>query len=161
MKKLHLPSLRHPLLTPLGYAYQLLARRAYSEQALAEKMRAVGFTESAIARTALRLQEQGYLNDVRFAADQVERLRARGFGQEAIKTRLMQKGLPTEMVEQVLFEDRAGEQEAARRFLASRFSTDTLKDPQMYSRAYRMLIRRGYAQDVVETLLGSLPDPDL
>src|SRR5437870_9943497 len=81
-------------LTPLDYAYRLLARRAYSEQELADKLLAKGFTAAVVTRTVVRLKTQGYLDDVRLAADQAERLRTRGFGSEGIKAKLAQKGLP-------------------------------------------------------------------
>ncbi|MGE0824111.1 MAG: regulatory protein RecX [Candidatus Binatia bacterium] len=153
----HVPS----TLTPLDYAYRLLARRAYSEQALAEKMLAKGFSEGTVQRTVNRLQEQGYLHDTRVATDLVEQYRTRGFGPEAIKSKLLQKGVSLETIEQVLSDTDAEEIEDARQLLASRFSADALKDFRAYARAYRLLIRRGYSQNVVETLLGGPPEPDM
>ncbi len=146
-------------LTPLDYAYRLLARRAYSEQELTDKLIAKGFTIVAVTRTVARLKTQGYLDDVCLAADQVERLRSRGFGPEGIKSKLAQKGLSSASVEQTL--ETSGENqdlESAQRLLASRFSADALKEPQTYARAFRLLLRRGYSQEVVESLLGSAPE---
>ncbi|MBI3797956.1 MAG: regulatory protein RecX [Deltaproteobacteria bacterium] len=143
-------------LTPLDYAYRLLARRAHSEQELADKLLAKGFTAIAVTRTVARLKTQGYLDDERLAAEQAERLRARGFGAEGIKAKLGQKGLAPATVEQTL-EASAENQDldSARRLLASRFSTDALKQAQIHARAFRLLLRRGYSQEVVESLLGS------
>jgi regulatory protein len=143
-------------LPPLDYAYRLLARRAYSEQELAEKLSAKGFTAGAVTRTIARLQTQGYLDDARLAADQAERLRARGFGPEGIRTKLAQKGLPSETIEHTL-EAGGGDEElrSARRLLASRFSTDALKESQTRARAFRLLLRRGYSHEVADSLLGS------
>ena len=78
------------LLSPLDYAYRLLARRAHSEQELANKLLAKGFTEKAVARTVARLSEQGYLNDTTLAADQAERLQKRGFGAQGVRAKLAQ-----------------------------------------------------------------------
>jgi len=64
--------------TPFDYAYRLLARRAYSEQELTDKLLTKGFTEAAVTRTIARLKAQGYLDDARLAADHAERLRERG-----------------------------------------------------------------------------------
>ena len=146
-------------LTPLDYAYRLLARRPHSEQALADKLLTKGFTEKAVARTVARLKEQGYLNDESLASDQAERLRKKGFGAEGVRAKLVQKGLAVDTVEQALLDESGGteELESARQLLASRFPTDALKQPQQYVRAFRFLLRRGYAQDVVESLLGSPP----
>lgn len=143
-------------LTPLDYAYRLLAQRAYSEAQLTEKMLAKGFTATAVSRATTRLKEQGYLNDALLAADQVERLRRRGFGNEQIRAKLVQKGIDQSTVESTLTSTSShDEQENASRFLASRFSPDALKQPKIAARAFRLLLSRGYSQDVVEQLLGS------
>jgi regulatory protein len=145
-------------LTPLDYAYRLLARRAHSEQTLADKLLTKGFTEKAVARTLARLKEQGYLNDEDLAADQAERLRKKGLGTEGVRVKLAQQGLTTVTIEQELEKSDGSEDlESARRLLASRFSADALKQLQQYARAFRFLLRRGYAQDVVERLLGEAP----
>lgn len=142
-------------LTPLDYAYRLLARRAYGEKELTDKLLAKGFTEAAVTRTVERLTAQGYLDDARLAADQAERLRERGFGPEAIKAKLVQKGLSSETVGHIeALDHEAEEMESARRLLASRFSADALKQPQTYARAFRLLLRRGYAQELTERVLG-------
>lgn len=146
-------------LTPLDYAYGLLARRAYGEHELTEKLLAKGFTAEAVVRTVARLKAQGYLDDTRLAADQAERLRERGFGLEGIKAKLVQKGLSSDVIEQAVeVSEESQERESARRLLASRFSADALKQSQSYARAFRLLSRRGYSQEVIETLLGSMPD---
>lgn len=154
------PIQRNPQLslTAIDYAYRLLTRRAYSEQELAEKMLSTGFTEAAVARTVERLKEQGYLNDTLLAADQAERLRKQGFGRERIRAKLFQKGLAPDTIDSAFTaEESSDELEEARRFLASRFSQNALKQPQTYARAFRLLLRRGYAQALVESLLGEQP----
>lgn len=150
--------------SPLEYAYRLLAQRDYSEQELSTKLLAKGFTEDAVIRTVTRLKEQNYLNDSRLAADQSERLHARGFGPEGIKAKLAQKGFSSRTINQVLTANEANEamdaRASARKLLASRFSADTLQQPRMYARAFRLLLRRGYSQDVVESVMGHAPGDD-
>lgn len=157
MKNLHSPPRHIQLsLTPLDYAYRLLAQRAYSESQLAEKMLTKGFTEAAVSHTIARLKEQGYLNDALLATDQAERLHKRGFGSKQIRAKLVQKGIDQSTVESTLTSTSShDEQENASRFLASRFSPDALKQPKIAARAFRLLLSRGYSQDVVEQLLGS------
>jgi regulatory protein len=148
-----------PSLTPLAYAYRLLARRAYGEQELTDKLLAKGFTAAAVTSTVARLETQGYLDDARLAADQAERLRARGFGSEGIRAKLAQKGLSSDSVEQTLETSEENQDlDSAKRLLASRFSADALKEPQTHARAFRLLLRRGYSQEIVESLLGSAPE---
>lgn len=161
MKHPHSPLSSSPSLTPLDYAYRLLARRAYAEQELANKMTAKGFTEAAVLRVVARLKEQGYLNDTQLAADQAERLRQRHFGSERIRAKLKQKSLDPHLVDSVLASSgQKQESEAAQRFLASRFSSDALKQPKVAAKAARLLLSRGYSPDVVEQLLESGLDCD-
>jgi regulatory protein len=150
---------RQSSLPPLDYAYLLLARRGYSEQELTARLCDKGFSPGVVSRAIERLKTQGYLDDSRLAADQVERLRARGFGPAGIHAKLTQKCLSADIIEAVLA---AGEESldlvSAQRLLASRFSADALKHPQTRARAFRLLLRRGYSQDLAERLLGSHPD---
>jgi regulatory protein len=146
-------------LTPLDYAYRLLTRRAHSEQELAEKLLGKGFSEAAVARTLAKLKDQGYVNDAQLAADQAERLQVRGFGAAGVRAKLRQKGILEETIDDATT-PRGGDEErdAARRFLASRFAADALKKPQTYARAFRLLLRRGFSQEVVESVLGEPPE---
>ncbi|MSQ47378.1 MAG: regulatory protein RecX [Deltaproteobacteria bacterium] len=148
-------------LSPLEYAYRLLAQRDYSEQVLSSKLLVKGFTEEAVIRTVMRLKEQKYLNDSRLAADQSERLNARGFGPAGIKAKLAHKGFSSHTIDHVLTANDAMEVHAsARQLLASRFSADALQQPRMYARAFRLLLRRGYSQEVVESVMGNAPSDE-
>jgi regulatory protein len=145
-------------LSPLDYAYRLLARRDYSEQELSHKLLAKGFTRQAVTHTITRLKEQKYLNDPRLVANQVERLSAQGFGLEGIKAKLAQKGFSSEIIERAIAaNEKIDSLASARHFLASRFLADALKQPQVYARAFRLLLRRGYSYDVVESVMGNAP----
>ena len=147
--------------SPLEYAYRLLAQRDYSERELSSKLIAKGFTEEAVVRTVIHLKEQKYLNDTRLAADQSERLNAQGFGPKGIKAKLAQKGFSSQTIDHVLTANEAVDARAsAQKLLASRFSTDALKQPQTYARAFRLLLRRGYSQDVVESVMGNAPSDE-
>jgi SOS response regulatory protein OraA/RecX len=148
-------------ISPLDYAYRLLARRDYSEQALSSKLLAKGFTEEAVIRTVTHLKEQKYLNDSRLAADQLERLNAQGFGPRGIKAKLAQKGFSSATIAHILTTNQEIDVRAsARKLLASRFSADALQQPQTYARAFRLLLRRGYSRGVVESVIGNAPSDD-
>ena len=84
-----------------------------------------------------------------------------GFGPERICAKLVQKGIASETVERTLMATALrDEREEAQRFLASRYSVDALKQPKVYAQAFRLLSRRGYTQDVVESVLGNAPSDD-
>ena len=159
-----IPNPQSSTLSPLEYAYRLLAQRDYSERELSAKLLAKGFTEDAVLRTVTRLKEQNYLNDSRLAADQSERLNARGFGPEGIKAKLAQKGFSAPTIDHVLTANEANvtmdDRASARKLLASRFFADTLQQPRIYARAFRLLLRRGYSQEVVESVMGDAPSDE-
>ena len=149
------------LLSLRDYAYRLLARRAYSQLELAEKLLAKGFSTEAVNRTVAHLVADGYVNDEALIADRIERLRTRGLSAAAIRAKLTHQGLPVASIEETIGQEPGtAEQDAARRLLASRFSLDALKQPQHYARAFRLLTRHGYAQDVIERALGEAPGDD-
>ncbi len=151
----------HSSLSPLDYAYRLLAQRDYSEQELSTKLLMKGFTEEAVVHTVALLKEQKYLHDARLAADQMERLQAQGFGPEGIKAKLARKGFSSATIAHILTTNQGLDVRAsARKLLASRFSADALQQPQTYARAFRLLLRRGYSQDVVESVMGNAPGDD-
>lgn len=140
--------------TPLGYAYSLLARRDYSEARLTEKMEAKGFTPRGVAGAVATLKRRGHLDDGRLAADLAERFAAQGFGPAWIRAKLDQRGLHDVAIERALAA--SGERpasDAARRLVETRYSPDALADPRTYARAYRLLIRRGYASETAAQVL--------
>lgn len=140
--------------TPLGYAYSLLARRDYSAARLTEKMEAKGFTPRGVAVAVATLKRRGHLDDGRLAADLAERFAEQGFGPAGIRAKLGQRGLHDAVIESAL--TASGERpssEAARRLVETRYSPDALADPRTYARAYRLLIRRGYANETAAQVL--------
>ncbi|MEW6299233.1 MAG: regulatory protein RecX [Thermodesulfobacteriota bacterium] len=156
-----MPARGRPPATPLDHAYRLLARRAYSEEELRRALLAKGFPEADVTRTVARLQDQGYLDDTRLAVALVERLRARGYGPAGIRATLARKGLSPDTVEPALEQGGTDQDvQSARRFLASRFTADALKNLHTRARAFRLLLRRGYSLEVAESLLGSSTDDD-
>ena len=58
-----------------------------------------------IDEVVLRLTEQGYLDDRRYAQGMMRRLRRRGASQRMIHSQLREKGLEAEWVERLLLED--------------------------------------------------------
>ena len=149
--------------TPLAYAYSLLARRDYSEARLTEKMQAKGFTPRGVADTVATLKRRDHLDDGRLAAALAERFVEQGFGPAGVRAKLGQRGLHDDAIERALTAN--GERtphEAARRLVETRYSPDVLANQRTYARAYRLLIRRGYASEtaaqVLEECRGSAAD---
>jgi len=65
----------------------------------------LGQAELWIDEVVVRLTEQGYLDDRRYAQGVIRRLRRRGASQRMIHSQLREKGLESELAEQLLLED--------------------------------------------------------
>ncbi len=71
------------------------------------KLREKGFDESVVEDVVLRLRELNYLNDESFARQWARNLAVNKlFGNRRIEASLMEKGIPHEMIRQVLSEVR-------------------------------------------------------
>ena len=148
---------REQSLTPLQYAYRLLAQRAYSEKELEERLVGKGFTQKAVAQVVAQLKAQGYVNDASLAHEQAERLKEKGYGRRRIQEKLYYRGLAASLIDEATQEVVSAQEEieAARRLLERRFGEGRLKDHKSQGRAFRFLISRGYPMDVAATLVGT------
>ena len=117
----------------LAYALRLLARKGYSRAALKAKL-AARFGEAEAEAALGRLEAMGYLDDRAYAQAFVE-TRARRYGPKKLRALLLARGVPEEVVEEVLPEARVEEAlEVLRRY---RHRGDK-------ARAVRFLAGRGF-----------------
>ncbi|KIX84524.1 recombinase RecX [Thermus filiformis] len=93
--------------TALGHALALLARRAYTEKALREKLLA-RFGQAEVEEALRRLKDYGYLDDRAFARAFVEARKK--YGPLKLKALLRARGVPEEVVQEAVPE--AGPEEA-------------------------------------------------
>ena len=147
-------------LTPLEYAYRLLARRAYSEKEMEERLGGKGFTPKAVVQVVARLKAQGYINDSSLACELVERLKEKGYGRWYIQRKLTQRGLTVPLMDEATQEVVSTDEEieVARRLLERRFGEGGLKDRKAQGRAFRFLVSRGYSMDVATTLVDNVAE---
>lgn len=83
-------------------ALNLLARREHTERELRAKLLAKGFAVEIIAQVIQQLAEKNFLSDNRFAELYVQQRARKGYGPLRIQQELQQRGVATEIVEQVL-----------------------------------------------------------
>lgn len=160
MKKRPEPSLR-------SRALQYLARREYSRTELAAKLRPFAEVEDDFEQLqpvdldALLddLVTSGYLSDER-AATQLLHARRRRFGTQRITHEMRQKGIPEELIEDVLPELKESELETAREVWQRKFGSH-IHDPhdaKERARQMRFLQSRGFSLDVIFKVLKSPED---
>jgi regulatory protein len=128
-------------------------RAPRTEADLERRLLAKGYRPATAAATVARCRDLGYVGDAAFARDRARTLRARGAGTLRIAADLEARGLAEELVAAAVEESRDGvpEREWARRALGR---AQALRG----RRAWRFLLGRGFAEEVVAELLGDAPD---
>ena len=138
----------------LETAAGILGARAYTKLELRRKLyKKERFTPSEIERAVAELERMGFLSDRRYCEDAVRILRGRGYGPLRIRSRLLSKGVPRDIVEECLetAEPGAPEDDAARALSllersAARFGRED--DPRRKrAKALRFLAGRGFAAE--------------
>jgi regulatory protein len=149
-------------------AFDLLARRAWTEHELSARLRRHGASEALARAVVADLVARGYVDDAEFARAWAQaRARGRKIGRVRLQRELAAKGvapaLIAEGVEAAFAEVGEGERarEAGRRRLATLVTTgDAARAP---ARLRDFLLRRGYpaavVRDIVRELTGAPDEP--
>jgi regulatory protein len=141
----HLLRLQHAL--DLCFSY--LARRDRTTAELRRHLEAKRVEPEAIAAALADLEQQGYLDDERYARRFVEDRRALdSWGAERIERRLIAAGVDPQLAAQASAAPHHGEElEAAIGLLRRRLATPP-RDDRARSRALGLLVRRGYEREL-------------
>ncbi len=82
------------------YFLRLLARREYSTYELVKKGREKGFDETEISETINELQEKDYQSDSRLVLSLISSSQGK-YGKAAVKRKCLEKGIPSNLFEQL------------------------------------------------------------
>jgi regulatory protein len=135
-------------------AIGLLARRDHGIAELERKLGARGFTASLVAEVIGRLTSAGYLDDRNFARKWAEWAvrNGKGYGPR-LSLELARRGVPKEIIAEVLTDIRAGHDEeatlanlAARKFAGFDFSAASDRERR---RVVNYLVRRGFSTSII------------
>jgi regulatory protein len=137
--------LQHALDLAFGY----LGRRDRTVLEMRRFLEGKRVEPSAIDDVLARLEQDGYLDDARFARQFAEDKRLlEEWGADRIERRLLTLGVPPRLVrDAVQVRDRDGELEAAQALLQRRFPA-LAGDPRERQRAHGVLVRKGYGQEL-------------
>ncbi len=136
--------------TPLDVAARLLRRAARTEAELEVRLVALGYRRETAVATVARCRELGYVGDAAFAHERARALRARGAGSLRIEADLSARGLPEALLAEAVEASRDGDSEVA-------WARRALGGVRERGRAWRLLVARGFPEEVVAELLG---DPE-
>ncbi|MGE5549827.1 MAG: regulatory protein RecX [Bacteroidota bacterium] len=140
-------------------ALRLLARRAYSRHELAGRLSAKGYDRAETDEALARLVGWGYLDDRDVARHALEDcLTRRPRGRELLRQELLARGISDAIVQEVLSSyTRSIEETLAQKALARLGLPWPLK-PEDRGRAWRALVRLGFAEPTIERICG-VSDP--
>jgi regulatory protein len=118
-----------------------------TEAELEARLLAIGYRRETAAATVARCRELGWVGDAAYARERARALRTRGHGCLRIEAELTARGLPDALVAEAVEASREGEPEIA-------WARRALRGERDRARAWRLLIARGFPEEVVESLLG-------
>jgi regulatory protein len=141
----------------LEAAVRLLLIRLRSRREIADRLGRKGYPADVVAATIARLENDGLLDDMRFAKAWVAgRLAVRPSGAVRVRRELQQKGIPRDIIEEVL---RAGLSEADERAHAVALAQARLRryrnEPRDVAvrRLAGVLQRRGFSSNAIAVAL--------
>jgi len=146
----------------LQQALALLTRREHSKLELTRKLRVRGHTSDEIEQTLVRLVEEGWQSDARFAQALLRHRAASGYGPRWIRAELATHGLDDALIESALAGFEGDWSEAAQELLTRRSLVacdDETPLPRARKRkAMELLIRRGFERETMDVLLKMCAD---
>lgn len=88
----------------LDYFYFLLSRKDYSASELRKKGQEKGFGNEEILEAIAQIQDRGYQSDTRLVANSIASAAGK-YGKSAVKRKCLQKGIASDLFEQVWEEE--------------------------------------------------------
>lgn len=147
----------------LQSAVKLLSARGRSRHELTLLLSRKGFSAEVVHKVIERVAELGYLDDAAFARARAQTLLRARMGEAMVRERLREQGISGSAAEQALAEAREAvgyePVAAARELLLHRGFLLPIHNAKERGRAGRLLLSRGFPEDVAERLLGPALDP--
>lgn len=114
-----------------------------SVKALKQKLKTAGFEEPFVTKTIERLKELALLDDQKYCQRFVERAREQNLSEREIKEKAMLKGVPTDIIKEVMESEPQDEVERIKALLIGRYYSK-LDDVQSAEKVIAALARKGF-----------------
>lgn len=137
-------------------ALELISRRSMSRKELMDKLISKGEAEDVAEYCAGWLEENGFIDEERYAQQIARHYAAKGYGAGRVRAELSRRGLDRELWDTAMAAMPAGD-EKLDRFIASR-----LKDPEDRDEIRKIssaLYRRGYSWEEIRSALARYNAP--
>lgn len=144
----------------INAALNFLSYRQRSEKEVRNKLKEKGYEENYIERAISYCREQRYIDDEAFAISFVkDKINLNQFGSHRLERELKLKGIPDDIIESVLVEDKEDEYERALKIAQKKYSTYKDDDRnKIYRKLGGFLQRKGYSFEIVNKILKELLD---
>lgn len=129
-----------------------LDRSDHTEKALYDKLIRAGFNPKACAKVIARLCELGVIDDRRFALRYAERCTEANISKRETYAKLMQKGVPRDIIKDTLEQTEADEPAQIRALIDKRYK-NKLSSKEDTQKVYAALIRKGFSFGAVKDVL--------
>ena len=141
-------------------AYRFLAYRSQTSSELRDRLQRRGYTAAIIDEVLRQLVSDGYIDDRKVALDWARyRLQAKALGRRRLAWELQRRGVPSELVEEILREVYRDLDEvtlAERAALKRLGSKELPRSPRERQRYARYLFSLGFEADTVAAALATL-----
>lgn len=137
------------------YALKLLGYRERSEQEIRRRMVRKKYGEKVIGKTIEFLKDQNLLNDRRFARIWTESYLRRNYGKWKVRADLSEKGVDSEIIEEVLKESylKVDETQLALDLVQRKWPSLKKKNEKSLRRLAGSLQRRGFSFEVIAEVI--------
>jgi len=138
-----------------AYALRLLDYRERSKQEIRDKMREKGYGQRLIEEVLQYLEAHKFINEKRFACVWGESRIRKGYGKRRTYLELKQKGLDTDLIDEVLDKLYSSIDEVEIAFNLIKKRKSLLGDSRKSStrRIYEFLKRRGFSFEVIDKVI--------
>lgn len=133
-------------------AMWFLDRADHSEKSLYKKIVKGGISPVAAARAISRFKELGVLDDYRYAEHLAERMSESNISKREAYAKLMQKGIPKDIINQVLADTPFDESEQIAELIDKKYRLK-LQTEGGSQKVYAALIRKGFSYSAVREQL--------
>ncbi|MFA6855314.1 MAG: RecX family transcriptional regulator [Bacilli bacterium] len=131
------------------YAYNLFARKAYTEAQITEKLTIKGATKADIEKIIKRLRASYLIDDRRYLTDYFHLAKERGYGKHKIIKKLIEVGIPNYLLQQLKFDDVDELQRATSQLAKLLNKYRNVNSRKQKEKVYRALIESGYDHEIV------------
>lgn len=140
-------------------ALDLLSRRDHSEKELGDKLRSRGGKEDDVGQVLSDMRDIGLLDDRRYARSFLLGRSGKAWGRQRFRQELMSRGIPSEMVEEVIAEAKEDDGFDPSNKLTALVARELSRgrEPQ---KVIASMLRRGFAYSEVREALVSCRDCD-